>query len=749
MAPSVQDSPSPGRGTSTTGGSLSISRNSRKIDSAAAARALNSSSSSTASSPAAGTASPVKGTRGPGASPTSATASGSPAPAKRDKAAAAARDRRSTNSSIVSDSAPKHLPTTRVSVASSQEGTMAQGGKSARGKRAGRDGSSSEAAARLSYGASAADELLLKGDPDGDSKDASDSASIKSTHTLKTIRGSSPSGSAVSLPQSALKGSANGNGTLHLLPTADDADDETGAIDVHAWDGTSGSGATGANGTDLEGEDAATAAAELSRWRRQVLLRTAIRLLFLFIVCTLALVGTLWVALPEIDEKDRPYLKIPKSLADLKTLNDVLQHYKDENSARVLLCWFVVYMFLQAFSIPGSMYMSILAGALWGVPIALPLVCTSVATGATICYLISQTMGEALVAVPKWKARVDSWKARLAEYNDNLLSYLIIIRMMPLPPHNVVNLLSPHLGISIPHFWISTALGIFAVSFIHTTIGEKLDDMASSDDFNLLSGRNALLFAGVCCAVLIPVFLRKRTPVAPLEEAEDAPGAVRLPDDDADGGQPATTAGRVASLGRSILGMGTRRLGLQGRNEEQDDFEAEYDEDADELPHVSDPDELAIAAAASASRSRTSSLTRGGGAKVARVLRPPGPPGPEDLDDVDPTEAWGSPFMGARNTAAGDDSDMSDTRSEDSHLSAPFSDDRREDRGPGRERGPRRRGTSSSASGRRSNRPGRGRPDSWAGAGADALGRANAAVGDAAGRVRSWFGGSGGGVALR
>lgn len=33
------------------------------------------------------------------------------------------------------------------------------------------------------------------------------------------------------------------------------------------------------------------------------------------------------------------------------------------------------YASLQAFSVPGSMYLSILGGALWGVLIALPLVC--------------------------------------------------------------------------------------------------------------------------------------------------------------------------------------------------------------------------------------------------------------------------------------------------------------------------------------------------------------------------------------
>jgi hypothetical protein len=50
--------------------------------------------------------------------------------------------------------------------------------------------------------------------------------------------------------------------------------------------------------------------------------------------------------------------------------------------------------------------------------------------------------------------------------------------MMPLPPHNIVNILAPHLGIKVPLFWVSTFFGIFAVSVIHTTIGEKLDQMS-------------------------------------------------------------------------------------------------------------------------------------------------------------------------------------------------------------------------------------------------------------------------------
>ncbi|CDU22553.1 uncharacterized protein SPSC_01183 [Sporisorium scitamineum] len=243
--------------------------------------------------------------------------------------------------------------------------------------------------------------------------------------------------------------------------------------------------------------------------RNQLLLRALLQLLALFVVCLIGLAGTLYLALPVISPADKTHLKIPRNFDDLQQLNTVLQHYKTEHFGRVLLCWVVVYMFLQAFSIPGSMYMSILAGALFGVPLALPLVCVSVATGASICYLISKFLGVVLIALPTWQRRVDEWKAKLVQHEDNLLSYLVVIRMMPLPPHNVVNVLAPHLGVGLGTFWLSTAGGIFAVSVIHVTIGEKLDQMTSAGDFGLLSWRNAALLGGVCVSVLIPVAVKR------------------------------------------------------------------------------------------------------------------------------------------------------------------------------------------------------------------------------------------------
>ncbi|KAG1796709.1 uncharacterized protein HD556DRAFT_282420 [Suillus plorans] len=240
----------------------------------------------------------------------------------------------------------------------------------------------------------------------------------------------------------------------------------------------------------------------------RLLLKAAIRMAAVFILSTILLGGTLWLTLPTLDEADRPSLRIPKSFVQLQALNAILKKYRDIYPFRIVICYAITYLFLQAFSLPGSMYLSILGGAVWGVPRALPLACTCVATGATLCYFISAAFGPALLTVPKWKARLDKWSDKIRAQKDNIISFLIVLRIAPLPPHWVVNVICPHVGIGIVPFWISTWLGIFGVTVIHTTIGGGLDEMTSAADFHLISWRNFFLLSAVVVGVLIPVGLR-------------------------------------------------------------------------------------------------------------------------------------------------------------------------------------------------------------------------------------------------
>jgi len=171
------------------------------------------------------------------------------------------------------------------------------------------------------------------------------------------------------------------------------------------------------------------------------------------------------------------------------------------------------------------MYLSILGGAVWGVARALPLACTCVATGASMCYLLSAALGPAILTLPRWKDRLEKWSDKVRTQKENIVSFLIVLRIAPLPPHWVVNIICPHVGIGLVPFWVSTFLGVFGVSVIHTTIGGGLDEMTSADDFHLLSWRNFLLLSSVVVGVLIPVGLRYylRRGVGSIDDIEAVP----------------------------------------------------------------------------------------------------------------------------------------------------------------------------------------------------------------------------------
>ncbi|KAA1467382.1 hypothetical protein DENSPDRAFT_877273 [Dentipellis sp. KUC8613] len=241
---------------------------------------------------------------------------------------------------------------------------------------------------------------------------------------------------------------------------------------------------------------------------RKLIINAGLKMAVIFLVGSLILGGTLWFALPTLEEEDRPLLRVPKSFQQLQDLNFLLKKYRDIFPYRIFVCYVVTYLFLQAFSLPGSMYLSILGGAVWGVARALPLACACVATGGTLCYLLSAALGPALLALPKFQARLDTWAAKIHKQRENIIPFLIVLRIAPLPPHWVVNVVCPHVGIGLVPFWISTFLGIFGVTVIHTTIGGGLDQMTSADDFHLISWRNFFLLAAVVVGVMIPVGIR-------------------------------------------------------------------------------------------------------------------------------------------------------------------------------------------------------------------------------------------------
>lgn len=113
---------------------------------------------------------------------------------------------------------------------------------------------------------------------------------------------------------------------------------------------------------------------------------------------------------------------------------------------------------LQTFAIPGSLFLSILCGFLFDFPIALGLVCFCSALGATLCYLLSQLVGRRLVK-HYFPARAASWSQQVDKHKNELLMYMLFLRMTPFLPNWFINLVAPVIGVPLFPFAVGTFFG--------------------------------------------------------------------------------------------------------------------------------------------------------------------------------------------------------------------------------------------------------------------------------------------------
>ncbi|KAJ2969470.1 hypothetical protein NUW54_g12957 [Trametes sanguinea] len=87
---------------------------------------------------------------------------------------------------------------------------------------------------------------------------------------------------------------------------------------------------------------------------RRLLWNASLKMGAIFLVSTILLGGTLWLALPTLEEQDRPMLKIPKSFVELQALNTLLKKYRDIYPYRIVICYVITYFLLQELATSAS-----------------------------------------------------------------------------------------------------------------------------------------------------------------------------------------------------------------------------------------------------------------------------------------------------------------------------------------------------------------------------------------------------------
>ena len=171
--------------------------------------------------------------------------------------------------------------------------------------------------------------------------------------------------------------------------------------------------------------------------------------------------------------------------------------------------YMALYAAAVAFSLPGGLVMTITGGFLFGNMVGTAYVVVAATIGATGIFLVARTaLGEPL------RARAGPWLARLeAGFQRNAFSYLLVLRLIPLFPFFVVNLVPAFLGVPLATYIVATFFGIIPATFVFSSVGAGLDSLFESGEelsaAGILTPEIVLALAGLAVLALLPVAYQK------------------------------------------------------------------------------------------------------------------------------------------------------------------------------------------------------------------------------------------------
>ena len=173
------------------------------------------------------------------------------------------------------------------------------------------------------------------------------------------------------------------------------------------------------------------------------------------------------------------------------------------------LVFFVVYTLAIALSVPGGAVLTIAGGFMFGSLLASALVVVAATLGATLVFLIAKTaLGDPL------RARAGPFLKRMeAGFQEDALNYLLVLRLIPLFPFWIVNLVPAFLGVPLGTYVLGTFVGIIPGSFVFASvgagIGSVLDSGKEFSPASVLTPQILIALIGLAVLALLPVVYKK------------------------------------------------------------------------------------------------------------------------------------------------------------------------------------------------------------------------------------------------
>ncbi|MFT7683679.1 MAG: dihydrolipoamide dehydrogenase [Moritella dasanensis] len=181
------------------------------------------------------------------------------------------------------------------------------------------------------------------------------------------------------------------------------------------------------------------------------------------------------------------------SLEQIKTLQQTSGDYIAANRSLAMLIFFVSYVAITGFSLPGAVLLTLLGGGLFGFGYGLLLISFASSIGATLAFLVSRYLLRDYVQ-NKFGSRLDAINKGVEKEGD---FYLFSLRLIPVFPFFLINILMGLTKISTRSFYLVSQIGMLAGTAVYVWAGTQLSEINSLSGIASPSLLGALALLGI------------------------------------------------------------------------------------------------------------------------------------------------------------------------------------------------------------------------------------------------------------
>jgi uncharacterized membrane protein YdjX (TVP38/TMEM64 family) len=163
--------------------------------------------------------------------------------------------------------------------------------------------------------------------------------------------------------------------------------------------------------------------------------------------------------------------------------------------------YIMVYAMLVALSVPGAAILTIAGGFLFGTWMGGLCAVIGATLGATAIFLAARGgLGGLAQRAGRFAGKLE------AGFRADAFNYLLVLRLVPIFPFWLVNLVPALVGVRLPTYVLATFLGIVPGTFVYASLGNGLGSLVEEPDVAIIFKPSLLVpIVGLALLALVPV----------------------------------------------------------------------------------------------------------------------------------------------------------------------------------------------------------------------------------------------------